>query len=81
MQRTRRCCAVRERQGIAVARGLGVAWGTSGAQVKPHVRFEKLLRLAERVRRGERLALRCHCAPKRCHGHVIAAWIRERSAE
>ena len=27
--------------------------------------------LAERVRGGERLALRCHCAPDACHVDVI----------
>ena len=28
--------------------------------------------LAERVRKGQRLALQCWCAPKACHGDVIA---------
>ena len=34
--------------------------------------------LAERVRRGERLALRCWCAPEPCHGDIIAAAVCHR---
>lgn len=30
-----------------------------------------IIKLAQRVNRGEKLALQCFCAPKRCHGHTI----------
>ena len=48
------------------------------ARVLLHRRLHALSRLAERVRNGETLRLRCGCKPRRCHGDVIAAWICER---
>jgi hypothetical protein len=34
--------------------------------------YKDLLALAVRVAKGERIALACYCAPKRCHADIIA---------
>ena len=49
------------------------------ARIPLQRRLQALSRLAERVRAGEHLRLRCVCAPRRCHGDAIAAWVRARS--
>jgi len=34
-----------------------------------------VVKLAARVKAGEKLALECYCAPRKCHGDTIAAAI------
>ena len=48
------------------------------ARVTLAARVCALSELATRVRRGESVRLRCHCAPKRCHGDVVLALVRQR---
>lgn len=37
--------------------------------------WEAVVALADRVKQGENLELACYCAPKLCHGNVIASAI------
>lgn len=37
--------------------------------------WKDVVALADRVERGEKIALQCWCAPKDCHGDVIASAI------
>lgn len=39
----------------------------------PH--WTAVVKLAARVKAGEKLALECYCAPRKCHGDTIAAAI------
>lgn len=59
--------------------GLAVRRGTSEAHGGSVARMRALSRLAERVRHGENLRLRCsQCAAGPCHGEVILEWILAR---
>ena len=53
--------------------------GRYAARTSHEKRLTALGRLALRVRRGEHIRIRCACAPRACHGDVIAEWVRERS--
>jgi len=33
--------------------------------------WQEVIKLADRVQRGEKLALQCWCSPKPCHGDII----------
>lgn len=37
--------------------------------------WQAVVELAERVRKGEKIALECYCAPKKCHGDTIVSAI------
>ena len=65
---------------IARERRLGTP-NASNARIPLHRRMQALSRLAERVRNGETLHLRCTCKPRECHGDVIAEWIHARREE
>jgi Domain of unknown function (DUF4326) len=39
--------------------------------------FSELLELSIKVSNGEKIALRCWCAPKKCHGDLLAMKIAE----
>lgn len=65
---------------IARERRLGSP-NESNARIPLHRRMQALSRLAERVRNGETLHLRCACKPRKCHGDVIAEWILARREE
>jgi hypothetical protein len=48
------------------------------SRVKMHSRLEALRRLAQRVRQGERIRIRCRCGlAARCHGDVIVDWVEK----
>ena len=53
--------------------------GRYPARTTHEKRLTALGRLALRVRRGEDIRIRCACAPRACHGDVIAEWVRKRS--
>lgn len=42
--------------------------------------YQELERLAALVRDGQGLELECFCAPRRCHGDIIAAMVQELAA-
>jgi hypothetical protein len=65
---------------IARERRLGPP-NVSNERIPMHRRMQALSRLAERVRNGETLRLRCACKPRECHGDVIAEWIHARREE
>jgi len=47
-----------------------------------HPKFREALEaLYGRLRRTGTLTLSCHCAPRPCHGEVIARWLAERGRE
>ena len=48
------------------------------ARVSDFRRLEGMSRLAKRARNGEHLYLRCDCAPRRCHGDAIRAFVESR---
>lgn len=62
----------------AIAREYELDVHPASAGVQAHVRLHALSRLADRVRAGENIALRCACKPRRCHGDTIALWIEAR---
>ena len=57
------------------AKGLRSAYKAGG-----HLTVE-IDKLADRVRAGEQLYFGCWCAPKRCHGDVLAALVMEVAKE
>jgi hypothetical protein len=46
------------------------------AEVKKQGAFrDEVIRLYKLVKSGKSINLQCYCAPKRCHGHTIKAFI------
>lgn len=39
--------------------------------------YRAILAIAERVMKGEKICLQCHCVPLRCHAHSIARKVNE----
>lgn len=50
-------------------------WLWEQVQAREGAAWEELVRLAAKLKAGEKLSLVCWCAPKHCHGDVIKAYL------